>query len=45
VLATEGNDDVELQRLIAEQEADAEPSPLDDDPPDRPRKVRQHKRL
>jgi hypothetical protein len=35
-----------LKRLIAEHEADSEPSPLDDDPPGaRPRKVLVHKRL
>jgi hypothetical protein len=42
----EGERDEELNRLIAEQERDREPSPLDDDPPDSPpRKVRRRKRL
>lgn len=34
----------ELDTLIAEQEADQELSPLDPDPPGKPRKVRSHKR-
>ncbi len=42
----EGDKDEVLNHLVAEQEADAEPSPLYDDPPDsRPRKVRSRKRL
>jgi hypothetical protein len=35
----------ELQRLIAECKNDAEPSPLDDDPPNRQRKVHARKQL
>jgi hypothetical protein len=41
----DGRPDEVLHNLIAEQEADREPSPLDDDAPDLPRKVRCHKRL
>jgi hypothetical protein len=41
VLAATGEQDEELQRLIAEQEADREPSPLSDSPT----RVREHKRL
>jgi hypothetical protein len=42
----EGDRNETLDRLIAEQEADREPSPLDDDQPDAPpRKVRTRKRL
>jgi hypothetical protein len=41
-----GENDPELARLIGEQQADAEPSPLQDDPPgDRPRKVYARKRV
>jgi len=44
--ATVGEWDPELRRLTEEQEADMEPSPLEDDPPDEPpRKVRERKRL
>jgi hypothetical protein len=45
--ASVGEDDPELKRLMAEQEADMEPSPCADDPPDarRPKKVRARKRL
>jgi hypothetical protein len=35
----------ELERLIAEHRADAEPSPCEDDPLGRPKKVRARKRL
>jgi hypothetical protein len=43
--AVVGDDDAELRRLMDEQQADAEPSPLDDDPPNaRPRRVRTRKR-
>jgi hypothetical protein len=41
----EGGRDEVLNQLTAEQQADFEPSPLDEDPPDRPRKVRTRKRL
>jgi hypothetical protein len=42
----EGHRDEVLNQLIVEQEADHEPSPLDNDPPDgRPQKVRHRKRL
>jgi len=44
-LAREGKEDAELQRLIGEQEADFEPSPLEDDPPGLPRRVRERKDL
>jgi hypothetical protein len=44
VLATVACEDEELGRLIAEQHADREPSPLAPDPPDKSRKVRQYKR-
>jgi hypothetical protein len=41
-----GDEDAELKRLMAEQQADMEPNPCEDDPPDtRPRKVRTHKRV
>jgi hypothetical protein len=41
-----GERDEVLNQLIAEQEANQEPSPLDDDPPDdRPKRVRHRKRL
>jgi hypothetical protein len=39
-LASVGREHGELQRLIDEQKADYEPSPLDHDPPDAPRRVR-----
>jgi hypothetical protein len=39
VLATTGRKDDPLQKLIAEQEADTEPSPLDDDESDKPCRV------
>jgi hypothetical protein len=43
--AVEGGRDEVLNQLIAEQEADSEPSPLEDDPPGwQPPKVRVHKR-
>jgi hypothetical protein len=35
----------ELQRLVREHTANLEPSPLDPDPPDQPRRVKQHKKL
>jgi hypothetical protein len=41
----EGEKDEELNRLIAEQEADHDPSPLDDDTEGRPRRVHSRKRL
>src|SRR5262245_48060497 len=41
----EGDKDEALKKLIAEQEADHEPSPFDEDPPKRPRKVYTPKRL
>jgi hypothetical protein len=42
----EGDRHETLNQLIAEQAADSEPSPLDNDPPDRPpQKVRTRKRL
>ncbi len=42
----DGERDEEIKRLIEDQEADQEPSPLDDDLPDsRPRKVHSRKRL
>jgi len=44
VLATVACEDEDLERLIAEQHADREPSPLAPDPPSKPTKVRQHKR-
>lgn len=40
----EGNRNEVLEKLIAEQEADCEPSPLEDDPPGQPRRVRCYKR-
>jgi hypothetical protein len=43
--AVTGEDDRELQRLIDEQEADKEPSPLEPDPPDRTRATHFGKRL
>ncbi|MHB1524615.1 MAG: hypothetical protein ACYCYB_11755 [Candidatus Dormibacteria bacterium] len=43
--ATAGRDDEQLQRLIEEQQDDYEPSPLDPDPTDQPRSVRERKRL
>jgi hypothetical protein len=45
--ATIGQDDQaeQLARLTEEQTANLEPSPLDPDPPDRPRRVRSHKRV
>jgi hypothetical protein len=45
VEARAGCEDKDLERLVAEQEGDFEPSPLAADPPDNPLKVRQHKRL
>jgi len=44
VEARAGWDNRNLNRLVAEQEGDFEPSPLAADPPDNPLKVRQHKR-
>jgi hypothetical protein len=45
-VAREGDKDDVLRRLIADQEADREPSPLEDDPPDsRPKTVHSRKRL
>ncbi len=42
----EGDRNEVLNQLIAEQEADSEPSPLEDDPPDsKPKKVRERKLL
>lgn len=41
----QGERDESLNKLIAEQEADAEPSSLEDDPLDRPKKVHSRKRL
>jgi hypothetical protein len=41
----EGDRDEVLQQLIEEQEADREPSPLESDPPNRPRQVHFRKRL
>jgi hypothetical protein len=41
----EGDKDEVLQQLIAEQEADKEPSPLETAPPNRPRKIHSRKRL
>jgi hypothetical protein len=42
----EGEPNEVLEQLIAEQEADHEPSPLEPDPPDsRPKKVHSRKRL
>jgi hypothetical protein len=41
----EGSKDEVLEQLIADQETDKEPSPLENDPPNRPRKVHTHKRL
>jgi hypothetical protein len=47
VLATQAQDAgaPTLDRLVAEQEGDAEPSPLEDDPPDRPRRVWAHREV
>jgi hypothetical protein len=45
VLAVTPDREEELQRLICEQNANLEPSPLDPDPPDHPRKVKHHKKL
>jgi hypothetical protein len=45
VEAVTGREDEELKRLLGDQEADYEPSPLEADPPDRPRRVRERKRL
>jgi hypothetical protein len=46
VEAVTGTEDAELQRLIEDQQADSEPSPLEDDPPGtRPRTVHYGKRL
>jgi hypothetical protein len=46
VEATTGRPDEELQRLIQDQRADDEPSPLEEDLPDQPpRRVRQRKRV
>jgi hypothetical protein len=41
----EGGRDEVLKKLIAQHEADAEPSPLEDDPPGREKKVHSRKRL
>jgi hypothetical protein len=41
----EGDKDEVLKHLIAEQEADSEPSPLEDDPPSATRRVHSRKRL
>jgi hypothetical protein len=41
----EGDKHEILERLVAEQKSDFEPSPLDPDPNERPRRVRHHKRL
>ena len=41
----EGDRDEVLKQLAAEQEADKEPSPLECDPPSRPRKIHSRKRL
>jgi hypothetical protein len=41
----EGDRDKILQELIAEQDADKEPSPLEGDPPNRPRKIHSRKRV
>jgi hypothetical protein len=43
--AGKGERDEVLKRLAQEQAADFEPSPLDDDPPDEPRRVRHRKRV
>jgi hypothetical protein len=45
VLATQGAADPRLEQLLNEHRADYELSPLDDDPPDAPRRVRNKKRL
>jgi hypothetical protein len=39
ILAKHGQEDEALQHLIEDHQKDAEPSPLEDDPPDRPYKV------
>lgn len=44
-LAVTPDKDEELQRLIQEQNANLEPSPLEPDPPDYPHRVRQRKKL
>jgi len=41
----EGNRDEILSQLIADQETDKEPSPLESDPPNHPRKIHSRKRL
>jgi hypothetical protein len=41
----EGKKDHVLQELIADQDSDGEPSPLERDPPDRPRKIHFRNRL
>jgi hypothetical protein len=38
-------EEAELRRLTSEQAADYEPTPLEDDPPGRERKVHSRKRL
>jgi hypothetical protein len=43
--ATAGREDERLRQLIEERQADYEPSPLAPDPADRPRTVRERKRL
>jgi hypothetical protein len=43
--AGKGERDVVLKQLAQEQAADFEPSPLDDDPPDEPLRVRHRKRV
>jgi hypothetical protein len=45
LLAVTPDTDEELQRLIREHRVNFEPSPLDPDPPDRPLRVKQHKKL
>lgn len=45
LLAVVPDSDEELQRLIREQKSELEPSPLDRDPIDRPRRVRHRKKL
>ena len=41
----EGDRDEVLKQLVAEQEADKEPSPLESDSPNHPRKIHSRKRL
>lgn len=41
----EGDRDEVLKQLIADQETDKEPSPLESDPPNSPRKIHSRKRL